>query len=615
MFKHFRFLFFLCFFSSVSFQFNLRAEPSDVVVLLDTSGSLLAYYEQINEIVVKEIFANYVRHGDVFHLISFNASPNLEISQIVDSQRDFSRIVSKFLLIHPLAKTSDILVALDFLQGYLPTLPRLHDKKLIFISDGLFTPFAKHSNYTQKDFEKELSDFSAYLVKTGKIQTYYIQLPISSNQFVVDLKNDLSVFAIPSLEMVRIEAFPLISNLPLSLKEYLMCDEVGNPVFRSKNLNSSSDSFEKPVISIKSEDIKKNEGIETYAEEVKEIVDGSVTEIERVFKIDEDGAIPDVDLMVEENTKSFNTTILFNATYIFLIIGIFLALILFFVIKRFFKKHSDIEENIKDKNILDSKIATDVLTTKNSENFQDENTECKNEVLLRSTENYLDPNEDSVDSDFIVKTDKELKKETKSSKQVSGVSEAIQKEERILLTVKTFETKLKTEYSPTVFTLSPDTKKAFAKDAVIENMLSLLNANHIDTGDVFHRFKSSLYIKKYVKNVDVTKKNYLEMFVANQRRSIGMRNIHPLIPNKIFYLGGGRRDDFLIFLVPIPRRIASIRYNEKEIIFTILEPKYFPYEKELEIRNPIDRFFVINSDKNYPIHFMFRLYEKGSSKS
>ena len=629
MFKSIRFLLFCC----VLLFLQVFLSASDVVVVLDTSGSLLSYYDEINGTVLEEISTNFVRRGDCFHLISFNSSVHLEVSQTINSSEDFSCIVSKFLLIHPLAKDSDVLLALGFVKDYLSSLPPSNDKKLIFISDGLFTFSGEH--YDQDDFEKELGNFSTYLDSTGKIQTYYIKLPISSDQIIQDLQNNLSCFLNTSFEMATIEPYSLIYNLPSSLKEYLQFDEIEGTLFKRKNdqtflwrntVSASEDLEKKELIEVDGNIEKGSENSEVIETEV-------LSEEKKNFEIYEKRAIEDAlspDLEREDNfanttdskseapsqfnplsipkddlsTKEKKSTLEFSKTYFFLIVGILLVFVIFFIIRKHTKKQKG-KKNIA----FEEEALSEHTNIENSYIINDEfnEEESKNEILLSSTEEYLNLNEENK----IIQTKQyNLREAPKVLADSLGVSKNISKEEKILLNVKTLENKLTTEYSPTFFTLSPDTKKAFAKGTAIENMISLLNASYIDSGDIFYRFKRSLYTKKYVKNIDITKKNYLEMFVANQRRSIGMRNIHLIMLNKTFYLGGGKRDDFLIFLVPIPRKLASIHYDEKEIVFKILEPKYFPYEKELEIRNPIDRFFVILSEKNYPIHFMFRIYEK-----
>ncbi len=755
MFKRFALFFVFCFFSFAFGQSRIDSELSDVVVVLDTSGSLLSYYDDVTGKVLNEIFTNYVKKKDVFHLISFNASVHLEISQTLNSAEDFSNIVSKFLTSYPLAKSSDVLLALDFLKNYLSTLSPLHNKKVIFISDGLFTISNKDVDYTQEDFEKKLSDFSAYFEGMEKIRTYYVKLPITSNHIVMELNNDLSSFISSSLEMTEILAYPLIVNLPLSLKEYLRFDDLGGAVFRGRNtqafdyssdlvaftenasvtdeeklanielnlvddvvrlnvgetvdektltgkleaeknleivgsfgtgeklkvekpleLKESIENLEERLEASKDVSVEKTIGAENTLEAGENFVaTEAVEDVEKLenvgnFEAGEELEVentPEVEKKIEElkenledekkdfgssQTEKTQQPFLDAEKYsseinktaetsshgkkpktkksfsfiIYIILGllIFSFLILFFLIEKFSKKADGKEEDAREEAVSPHSHDISFSATDDDEVLETENIDSKNEILVSSVEEYLDTSEENPKNlDF--KTEKLSFEKLEEPTEISSVSKKIDgnllkdenptsknniKEEKILLNVKTIENKLKTEYSPTFFTLSPDTKKAFAKGSTIEGMISLLNASYVDANDVFYRFKHSLYTKKYVKNIDATKQNYIEMFVLNQRRSIGSRNTHFLSLDRTFYLGGGKRDDFLIFLVPIPRRLASIHYDEKEIVFNILEPKYFPYEKETEIKNPIDRFFVINSDKNYLVHFMFRLYEK-----
>ncbi|MGP1438746.1 MAG: VWA domain-containing protein [Treponema sp.] len=697
MFKHFRRL---LFFSALLFGVSLYA--SDVIVVLDTSGSTLSYYDEINEKVLKEISINYLKKGDEFHLISFNSSPRLEMSQVINSEKDFSRVVSKFLFLYPLAKNSNFLLALDFLENYLSSLPTSHEKKLIFISDGNFNPplESEYAKYSKKDFEKKLNDFSSYLSKINKIKTYYIKLPISK-RIMLDLKNNLSYFVTSSVEMTLIQPYSDICELPLSLKEYLSFEQRNNLVFRTKKNKESllEDSKTLPIKNIEKKEnitqkekeiIKENpieettlikENISEKKDVLKESIKETIKEeiikesimqedknvakensrkenpIEKkettnknaliedktekkiakkieeknIIKEDEPNSLtqktePIVGTIIEEknvvhekkvepektektieklkknsekisleieyeksteepkiaeniqrneeaktgfarldlsekidNNEQKNNSVL--SKYFFYILGIFPFLIVIFLLMLYKKKR------IKK---IDKEV--EIKIEKNDE-------EKKNEILLSSTEECLNVFETSC-------------VETKS----------IQKDDLSSSKEKVIEKKV--EYSQSAFTLSSDTKKAFAKG--VQTKTFILSTPYID----FYKFKNSLNTKNYVQSVDATKKNHLEMFVLNQRRSIGMRNIHTLKQNKVFYLGGGKHDDFFIFLVPIPRKLASIYYDGENVIFKILKPEYFPYEKEREIKNPLNRFFVINSEKKYSIYFMFRIFEQ-----
>ncbi|MDR0463554.1 MAG: hypothetical protein LBG94_00395 [Treponema sp.] len=101
----------------------------------------------------------------------------------------------------------------------------------------------------------------------------------------------------------------------------------------------------------------------------------------------------------------------------------------------------------------------------------------------------------------------------------------------------------------------------------------------------------------------------LNLFVDDQNTNIGKRNIHSLKSGYKLTVGGGKSDDFLIFLVPMPSRIGEIRRNGSELVFTPYKPKYFPDIGSSEIRDCINKTIRIISDKNYEMRFRFEMYE------
>ncbi|MGP1440876.1 MAG: hypothetical protein ACTTJ3_09095, partial [Treponema sp.] len=402
MYKHFRFLLCLCCFSFAFYEVSLCAEVCDVLVVLDTSRSLLSYYDEINGEVLKEISTQYLRKGDVFHLISFDTSPRLELSQLLETEADFSNIVYKFSLLYPLAKTSNFSYALDFLENYISLLPLSHNKKLIFISDGFFTYSESDVGYNQETFEKKLNDFSVYLSKIGKIQTYYIKLPISSNQIVKDLKNDVSFFVNTSFEMAEIMAYPLISKLPMSLKEYLSFYDIDRTVSKSKNeasnLFSASFKNTEQNESRGSEDVddteiaigKENaESLDEKPAKIKKtVVRNEVAKINyELTKIETE---PNVNLVIEENVEGIDKAVQFRTIYIFFIVLVLLGLIIFsisFIFLLVMKKRKNKLSNEGFSNLEDSLVFQEESVTlkhKTTGDFQDKDIETKNEVLLSS---------------------------------------------------------------------------------------------------------------------------------------------------------------------------------------------------------------------------------------
>ena len=110
------------------------------------------------------------------------------------------------------------------------------------------------------------------------------------------------------------------------------------------------------------------------------------------------------------------------------------------------------------------------------------------------------------------------------------------------------------------------------------------------------------------------KSGMTEIYVLNQNRNIGMRNIHVMKPGTSLTLGGGKTDNFLIFLVPFPAHLAQVRYDGQDYHLAILKPKYFPYEKSNVVNNCIGKTVTIVSDKGYHVYFTFREYENPTEK-
>jgi hypothetical protein len=100
----------------------------------------------------------------------------------------------------------------------------------------------------------------------------------------------------------------------------------------------------------------------------------------------------------------------------------------------------------------------------------------------------------------------------------------------------------------------------------------------------------------------------LSLFVEDQNTFIGRRNIHTVKPGYTFTIGGGK-SDFLIFLVPMPPRIAEIRFDGRQCAFFPRKPQFFPDIGSKSISNCIGKTIRIISEKNYELHIRMERYE------
>ena len=177
-----------CLVTSVLNAQTTRQEAADVVVLMDTSGTVLPYYEVINKRVLQSIISKFVRIGDSFHLISFSAVPHYEMSQKINTEADLSRVVSRFMLLYQLGQSADFLSGINFAGQYMAQLPYQQAKILIVISDGIFNPPASspYRNYSGEQVKTELAKISASIRSKGW-KVYYVKLPFPSDAVIKDL--------------------------------------------------------------------------------------------------------------------------------------------------------------------------------------------------------------------------------------------------------------------------------------------------------------------------------------------------------------------------------------------------------------------------------------------
>ena len=124
--------------------------------------------------------------------------------------------------------------------------------------------------------------------------------------------------------------------------------------------------------------------------------------------------------------------------------------------------------------------------------------------------------------------------------------------------------------------------------------------------------RSTPYDDRNLKSVPVINPSgplLLNLHVEDQNTAIGKRNIHSLKSGYGFSVGGGKSDDFLIFLVPIPSGVGEIRRDGSSLTFTPKKAKYFPDIGSNPVRDCINKTIRIVSDKNYEMRFRFEMYE------
>ncbi len=169
-----------------------QQDTADIIVLLDNSGTMLPYFDTINDKILTDIASNFIRIGDTFHLISFSVKPNTEIAQQIKTEQDVQKIVSRFRLLYPLGQNSDFLSGLNYTQQYVNTLPAGTRKIVVIVSDGIFNPPASspYASISSGEVESEILSMISRLKKDGA-EVHFIRVPFPEGAVVKDLHGDI----------------------------------------------------------------------------------------------------------------------------------------------------------------------------------------------------------------------------------------------------------------------------------------------------------------------------------------------------------------------------------------------------------------------------------------
>ncbi len=662
------------------FAQNTAKTNAEIVILMDTSGTILPYYEDINNRVLSEINDKFVRKGDTVHVLSFNADARYEMSQKINSEKDMSRVVSRFLLLYQLGKSSDFLTGLQYARQYGSNLPDTKEKILIIISDGIFNPpeSSPYKNYTDDQIKNEIGLLAGSIRKKGW-KVYYVKLPYPADAVIRGL--DGQEFYNPGNGYAGTGSGG--SGTQGSGNGGSGTQGTGSSTGGSSTSGTSGSTSSGGGYA-GGDSSSGNSGTDQGGSSDTGTGQGSLTDVSKDFK--EASGASSSDLSKDKNDKF---TITENAENLPIINfpdegleaqGNKLAFS--------FEVTNDSDEDVElhlthiviDNGVNISKIPVDSQNTKIKAGEKDvpikvsailpeEYKEGNYNIIMRlefaegkrvlpqvmETSLAVFPTsfQKLKDSNalwfiifgiillllliFLIVFFTRRRGSSSSSNQAryAAASSQINYQEED----KRYPHKLSDEDDHAnrlnAFNASSNTSiysesKNFAGDG--SSMYSADNLDRVaaqkqDDEILRRRVLAASFAAKEPRGTYMSPANFFEtieikrnksgmteIYVLNQNRNIGMRNIHVMKPGTSLTLGGGKTDNFLIFLVPFPAHLAQVRYDGQDYHLAILKPKYFPYEKSNVVNNCIGKTVTIVSDKGYHVYFTFREYENPTEK-
>jgi hypothetical protein len=113
-------------------------------------------------------------------------------------------------------------------------------------------------------------------------------------------------------------------------------------------------------------------------------------------------------------------------------------------------------------------------------------------------------------------------------------------------------------------------------------------------------YLSANYVFASLSEEGVVGPRLLSISVENQNTNIGRRNFHSIKAGFSLTIGGGN-SDFLVFLTPLPPRLAKVYFDGEHCSFIPLKRRFFPEITSKTLPDCIGGTIRIKTEKNYDI--------------
>ena len=650
--------------------YGMNDTAIDLVVVLDTSSSMFQYHREVTQYAIGPMLKNFLRIGDTFHLISFSASPRIELSRRIETTGDIETIISRFLLLYPLSPYSDLLAALNYTGRYLTDLPEVRQKTVVFITDGDHAPppTSPYARLKPEEIQQEIDRTANRLVGNGW-KFYFIRIPRDLDAAMVvqkdgsrpvqrlpqnttDVSTPLPKEESPNAQVTQTEASatqvggqsqteketsaqdisqavadslntPVVDVIPQVNGEIVSTIVVSLSVTFPEKIGKTGRTVRIPIrienpspspVYLETKEIRVN-GINRMAQKaMKKLESRSEGTMELVVRLPDtippgaftvsiepifEGSIriipSSAQITMELVSGTFTQFIERSLPLMLLVAGIIIALLvalLLFVMLR--RLSSGSEQVVQD--MVGSLTEKDQPTG----------------GIRQGGKGLIPGAAASISSSAAA-----VPAFSKSREIEKGVTSSDKKEDAELLA--RFAQQQKSDSALSLLSRDKKEHPSQTKEEQQRTVLQKAAAPSLPASE-----RSALVIRPSLLVTDddegptsiktpeipsfqIRKKEgrlMLSLFVEDQNRAIGKRNVHLMKSGHTLSIGGGN-SDFLIFLVPIPPRIADVHFDGEQCILIPRRPEFFPELGNKPLYDCVGKNVHVVSAKGY--HLTFRL--------
>ena len=126
------FLFLLA--AAILFPLSAQERDKDIVLVVDTSSSMFAWYDEVGTYLSGPFLAENLATGDTLHIISFGSKPRFEIARRILEEGDIETVSARIWLLYPLEPTSDSAAAIRYAEQYARSIQGGRPKKVFVVS-------------------------------------------------------------------------------------------------------------------------------------------------------------------------------------------------------------------------------------------------------------------------------------------------------------------------------------------------------------------------------------------------------------------------------------------------------------------------------------------------
>jgi len=540
------FLIFILILSAFFCAYGQNNSPIDLVLLLDTSQGMSSSYDNVNNYITGPFLNEFLRVGDTFHLVTFSTNPRLDSARIILGVGDIETIIGRMLIQYPVENGSNVTNALTFAERYVTSLPS-RAKKIVLITIG--------------------SPDTNTLVTASKQR--------------LNSRNT-------TLDYIQVTPGRPLSNLPKS----------GRP--EAKTTTAAA----KPTPSTSAGATSSSSQTETKTDTTSQTGKPSSTDTSR--KDTSSGTSPSSGTSTTgTSTTGTNATGTNAASET--------------------NKSSGTNVTTVESSTPDTSSAniTGITST--------EGASSTTETVSGGTGQVTADSQDSSVSNVSKSSSGDNGASVSDNASPSGYTSNVtnKKKERgesftaslpfilIIIFIALIILGLIIYFASRRLGSSPNRVMAEVSSSESRDKLKFKDhSKDLASYAAVQGRRTTPYEDRPIK-LDKEKQPVinpsgpllLNFFVDDQNTEIGKRNIHSLKSGYSLSIGGGKADDFLIFLVPMPSHIGEIRRNGGSLTFVPQKPKYFPEIGSNEVRDCINKTIRVVSDKNYEMRFRFEMYE------